>query len=156
MHLILHPKYARPNSPTARAGTTSNTNNSIAIEIELLTSQSLLICWLATWAKPIRYTQQKPDIRTNKVIPHPTRQRLIFYVSFRTDFSCSGVVTYFAFLMSLAGERKERATKRRGGIAKRVQNKATQKSATKPSQKRGSSSSYSDVLRLKNRAHRLN
>ena len=53
-HFDLHPKYSRPKIATLRAGIASNRTKSIAREMKLLTSQSLLIEGLATWAKAIR------------------------------------------------------------------------------------------------------
>ena len=52
------------------------------------------------------------------------------------------------FCLSLEGVRKQIAIKKRGGIAKRVEKTATQKSAIKPSHKRGSSSSGYEGLML--------
>ena len=61
------------------------------------------------------------------------------------DFICS---------LKLEGVLKKRLISMRGGAAKRVEKTATQKSAIKPYQKRGGSSSVYEGLRLKKRAQR--
>ena len=112
---------------------------SMKIEMELLTSQSRLMGGLATWENAIRYRQQKQDTLTNKTIPQLKRQQVLALASFKIRASWSAEVAALICFLRWEGGRKESASKRRGGRENNTVKTATQKSAMKPSQKRGSS-----------------
>ena len=66
----------------------------------------------------MRYRQQKQETTTNKLIPNPMQLRDLRLACFRMVLNSFTEDASSAFDLSLEGVRKERASKRRGGMEK--------------------------------------